>query len=276
VIVLKSPREIGLIREAGKVVSEALARVREVAVPGARTVELDRAAAEVFQRYGAVPLFKGVKNGRNKPPFPASVCVSINEQVVHGIPGERRLREGDIVSADTGCRLNGWCADAAVTVGIGQVTPDVQRLLSVTHETLAIAIREMCRERKWSQVAAIIEDYVHSHGYSLVEKFVGHGIGRDMHEEPQVPNFVSKALLKNDFWLEEGLVVAIEPMVNVGTKDVRVLKDQWTVETKDRRLSAHVEHTVAITANGPQILTLPEAQTLNAACPSAYNLPLRD
>ena len=258
-IILKSPREIALIRESGKVVAEALSAVRQLAVPGARTIELDRAASAVFQKYGAVPLFRGVQSGRNKPPFPASICASINEQVVHGIPSERRLREGDILSIDTGCRLNGWCADAAATLAIGQVAPDVRRLLNVTEETLAIAIREMGRQRKWSQIAAIVEDYVHSHGYTLVEKFVGHGIGREMHEEPQVPNFVSKTLLKNDFWIEPGLVVAIEPMVNVGTKDVRVLGDQWTVETKDRRLSAHVEHTVAITAAGPQILTLPAA-----------------
>jgi len=265
VIILKSNREIGLIREAGKVVAEALEMVRELAVPGARTIDLDRAVAAIFQRYGAVPLFKGVPGGRGKPPFPSSICASINEQVVHGIPGGRQLKEGDILSVDTGCRLNGWCGDAATTLAIGRVAPDVQRLLKVTEETLAIAIREMGRRRKWSEVAAIIEGFVHSHGYTLVEKFVGHGIGRDMHEEPQVPNFVSRALKKNDFWLEEGLVIAIEPMVNVGTKEVRVLGDHWTVETKDRRLSAHFEHTVAMTASGPQILTLPAVQALNAA-----------
>ena len=258
-IILKSQREIGLMREAGKVVAEALAKVRELAVPGARTIDVDRAVAEIFQKYGAVSLFKGVQNGRGKPPFPGNVCASINEQVVHGIPSDRRLKEGDILSVDTGCRLNGWCADAATTVAVGRVNPDVQRLLNVTQETLNIAIREMGRQRKWSHVATILEGFVHSHGYTLVEKFVGHGIGRDMHEEPQVPNFVSKQLLKNDFWIEEGLVLAIEPMVNVGTKDVRVLGDHWTVETKDRRLSAHFEHTVAITASGPQILTLSAA-----------------
>jgi len=270
VIVLKSPREIALMREAGRVVAEALARVRELAVPGARTIDLDDAADAVFARHRAVPLFKGVQSGRNKPPFPASICASVNEQVVHGIPSDRRLREGDILSVDTGCQVNGWCADAAVTLAIGQVSPEVRRLLSVTEESLAIAIREMGRQRKWSQVAAAMEAYVHSHGYSLVEKFVGHGIGRSMHEAPQVPNFVSKALLKNDFWLEEGLVIAIEPMVNAGTKHVRVLDDHWTVETKDRRLSAHVEHTVAITADGPRILTLPDSDVPAAGiCPPA-------
>jgi methionyl aminopeptidase len=256
VIVLKSNREIGLIREAGKVVAEALESVRQLAVPGARTIDLDRAAAATFERYAAVSLFKGVQNGRGKPPFPGNICASINEQVVHGIPSDRRLRAGDILSIDTGCRLNGWCADSATTLAIGEVLPDVQRLLNVTEQTLALAIEEMGRQRKWSQVATLMEGYVHSHGYTLVEQFVGHGIGQKMHEEPQVPNFVSKQLRKNDFWLEEGLVIAIEPMVNAGTKEVRVLGDHWTVETKDRQLSAHFEHTVAITATGPQILTV--------------------
>ncbi len=256
-IILKSPREIALMRGAGKVVAEALDRVRTRTVPGVRTAELDRAAQEVFERHGAEPLFKGVQAGRGKPPFPAVICASVNEQIVHGIPGERQLREGDILSIDTGCRLNGWCADAATTIAVGSVAPEVERLLRVTEDTLALAIAEMGRQKKWSQVATKMEELVHRHGYSLVEKFVGHGIGRSMHEPPQVPNFVSRALLKNDFWLEEGLVIAIEPMVNIGTKEVRVLRDQWTVETCDRRLSAHFEHTVAMTASGPEILTLP-------------------
>jgi methionyl aminopeptidase len=259
VIILKSPREIGLMREAGKVVAQALAKVRELAVPGARTMDLDRAVSRIFQHYAAVPLFRGVTGGPGKPPFPAVICASLNEQVVHGIPNERQLREGDILSVDTGCRLNGWCADAATTIAVGRVTPEAERLLKVTEECLAIAIRAMGEQRKWSQVAALMEQFVHSHGYSLVEKFVGHGIGREMHEPPQVPNFVSRALLKNDFWLEQGLVLAIEPMVNVGTKEVRVLRDQWTVETKDRRPSAHFEHTVALTGSGPEILTAPAA-----------------
>jgi methionyl aminopeptidase len=209
VIILKSPREIALIREAGKVVAEALDAVRALVVPGARTIDLDRAASVVFQKYGAVPLFKGVRNAPNKPPFPGVICASLNEQIVHGIPGDRRLKQGDILSVDTGCRLNGWCADAATTIPVGRVAPDVERLLRITEDTLMLAIAEMGRQKKWSAVAAITERFVHDHGYTLVEKFVGHGIGRDMHEEPQVPNFVSKALLKNDFWLEEGLVIAI-------------------------------------------------------------------
>lgn len=256
-IILKSPREIALMREAGKVVMKALEAVRAAAKPGARTIEMEFAARAVFAKYGAEPLFKGVKDGRGQPPFPATICVSVNEQVVHGIPSDRRLREGDIVSIDTGCRLKGWCADSATTLAIGKISADAERLMRITQESLDLSIVEMGRQRKWSQVAKITEEFVRSQGYTLVEKFVGHGIGREMHEKPQVPNFVSEDLLKHDFWLEPGLVIAIEPMVNVGTKEVRVLPDKWTVETKDRRLSAHFEHTVAMTPSGPEILTLP-------------------
>lgn len=254
-ITLKSPREIALIREAGKLVVAALDMVRSLAQPGVRSIELDRAVEELFRRNGAVSLFKGVQNGRGKPPFPASVCLSLNAQVVHGIPGDWRLKDGDVLSVDTGCRLNGWCADSATTIPIGDVSPNAKRLLAVGRTTLDLAIQEMGRKRRWSEVAEVMEGYVHSQGYSLVEKFVGHGIGRDMHEEPQVPNFVSRGLRRRDFWLEDGLVIAVEPMVNEGTKDVRVLKDHWTVETSDGRLSAHFEHTVAMRGGQPVVLT---------------------
>src|SRR4051795_8113348 len=256
VIKLKSPREIGLMRDAGRVVAKALDRVRTLAVPGASTADLDEAVAAVFHEHGAIPLFKGYPSSvKGKPPFPAVICASVNEQVVHGIPNRRPLREGDIVSIDTGCKLNGWCGDAAVTLPIGQVRPEIQRLLDVTSETLDLAIRAMGRCRYWSEVAALMERYVKSQGLYVVEKFVGHGIGQDMHEEPQVPNFVSKALRKHDILLEPGIVLAIEPMVALGTKDVRTLDDGWTVETKDRGASAHFEHTVAMTPEGPRILT---------------------
>jgi methionyl aminopeptidase len=259
-IILKSPREIGLMREAGRVVAEALGKVRQIAAPGVTTADVEEVVAAVFREHGATPLFLNYPNPtQGKPPFPSVVCVSVNEQVVHGIPSRRRpLQEGDILSVDTGCRLNGWCGDSAVTLPIGQVGPEVQRLLDVTVATLDLAIRAMDRCQFWSQVAGLMEKYVHSQGMSVVEKFVGHGIGRDMHEEPQVPNFVNKALRKNDFRLEPGLVLAVEPMVALGTKEVRVLNDTWTVETKDRRPSAHFEHTVAMTPEGPRILTLLE------------------
>jgi methionyl aminopeptidase len=259
VIKLKSPREIGLMREAGKVVARALDTVRRMVAPGVTTADVNEAVARVFREVDAVPLFLHYPNPtQGKPAFPAVVCASVNEQVVHGIPNRRPLREGDILSIDTGCRLGSWCADAAVTLPVGAVRPEIQRLLDVTQETLNLGIRAMGRCRTWSEVASLMERFVKSQGLHVVEKFVGHGIGQDMHEEPQVPNFISKALAKHDFRLEPGLVLAIEPMVSMGTKEVRVLGDTWTVETKDRRPSAHFEHTVAMTPDGPRILTLPE------------------
>ena len=256
VIKLKSPRELALMREAGRVVALALAEVKRLAVPGVSTAELDDAVARIFEQHGATPLFKGVPNAQEgQPPFPAVICASVNEQVVHGIPNRRPLQIGDIISIDTGCRLNGWCGDSAVTLPIGEVRPELRKLLEVTEETLNIAIRAIGRCEYWSQVATLMESFVKSQGMHVIEKFVGHGIGQAMHEEPQVPNFMSRALKQHDIRLEPGLVLAIEPMVALGTKDVRVLKDAWTVETKDRRASAHFEHTVAITADGPEILT---------------------
>jgi len=255
-IKLKSPRELALMREAGRVVAKALDQVRRMAVPGVTTADLDAAVVAIFVEHDALPLFRGYPSSvRGKPPFPAVICASVNEQVVHGIPSRRPLREGDVVSIDTGCKINGWCGDAAVTLPIGAVRPEVQKLLDVTSETLDLAIRAMARCQFWSEVAGLMERYVKSQGMFVVEKFVGHGIGQSMHEEPQVPNFVSKALRKNDIRLEPGLVLAIEPMVALGTKDVRTLDDGWTVETKDRGASAHFEHTVAMTPDGPRVLT---------------------
>ena len=255
-IKLKSPREIALMREAGKVVAEALAQVRKMTVPGVTTAELDEAVAAIFRERGAIPLFQGYPSSvKGKPPFPAVICASVNEQVVHGIPNRRPLREGDIVSIDTGCKLNGWCGDAALTLPIGPIRPELSKLLDVTSETLDLAIRAMARCQFWSEVAGLMERYVKSQGMYVIEKFVGHGIGQDMHEEPQVPNFVSKALRKHDIRLEPGVVLAIEPMVSLGTKEVRTLDDGWTVETKDRRAAAHYEHTVAMTPDGPRVLT---------------------
>ena len=244
------------MREAGRVVAKALDQVRRMAVPGVTTAEMDEAVAAIFREHDAIPLFLGYPSSvKGKPPFPAVICASVNEQVVHGIPNRRPLREGDIVSIDTGCKVNGWCGDSAVTLAIGAVRPEIQKLLDVTSETLNLAIRAMARCRSWSEVASLMERYVKSQGMYVVEKFVGHGIGQDMHEEPQVPNFVSKSLRKHDIKLEPGVVLAIEPMVALGTKDVRTLDDGWTVETKDRRLSAHFEHTVAMTPEGPRVLT---------------------
>ena len=258
-IKLKSPREIALMREAGRVVAKALDRVRRMAVPGVSTSDMDEAVASIFREHNAIPLFRGYPNStKGKPAFPANICASVNEAVVHGIPNRRPLQAGDVVSVDTGCKVNGWCGDAAVTLAIGEVRPEVQKLLDVTSTTLDLSIRAMARCRTWSEVAALMEKYVKSQGMYVIEKFVGHGIGQDMHEEPQVPNFVSKALRKNDIRLEPGIVLAIEPMVALGTKNVDTLGDHWTVVTKDRRASAHFEHTVAMTPEGPRVLTFLE------------------
>jgi len=249
----KSPREIALMRKAGLLVWEAFQLIAGLIRPGISTAEIDAAADRFFAQHGATPLFKGVPG---KVPFPATTCISINEEVVHGIPGPRRLVEGDIVSIDTGCKLNGWCGDAAATFPVGRVRPEVQRLLDVTRGVLDLAIELIGKRSSWCEVAAEMEAFVRDNGFSVVESFVGHGIGREMHEDPQVPNFVSKQLRRGgDFPLVSGLVIAIEPMVNIGTKRVRTLADHWTQVTADRKPSAHFEHTIAVLDSGPYVLT---------------------
>lgn len=249
------------MRRAGLVVWEALQLAAKMIRPGITTGEIDAAIERFFQQRKAVPLFKGVPG---KVPFPAVCCTSVNEEVVHGIPGPRPLQEGDILSVDTGCKLDGWCGDAAATFPTGRIHPDVQRLIDVTKATLDLAISLMPKKKFWSEIAAEMAKFVRSHGFSVVEAFVGHGIGREMHEEPQVPNFVSPAWLRRgDFAIRPGLVIAIEPMVNMGTKKVRLKSDHWTQETADGKPSAHFEHTVAMTEWGPYILTGPPGQSLD-------------
>lgn len=252
-VTLRSPRELLSMRKSGLVVWEAHRLAAEMVRPGVTTGAIDRAIEDFFKCKGAVPLFKGVPG---KVPFPAVACISVNEEVVHGIPGNRQLLPGDVVSIDTGCKLDGWCGDSAVTVPVGEVAPRVQRLLDVTRETLELAFRLMAVKRRWSEVAREMEAYVRDNGFSVVENFVGHGIGRTMHEEPQVPNFVSPQLRRSgDFELRPGLVIAVEPMVNMGTKKVKGLKDHWTQVTSDGKPSAHFEHTIAMTRSGPVALT---------------------
>ena len=250
---LRSAREVRLLREAGKVVAEALDVVRSTARPGVTTGELDAAVEDLFHRRGVEPLFKGVPGD---PPFPACICASINEEVVHGIPGNRRLTEGDIVSVDTGCRLDGYCGDAAITLPVGTVAGRILRLLQAAERALEIAIQELPRQKRWFDVAGRMAAHVRGEGFSVVEKFVGHGIGTEMHEAPQVPNFVPRgAPSRANFRIEPGLVLAIEPMVNAGTKDVVQLGDGWTQVTRDRQPSAHFEHTVAVVNGGVEVLT---------------------
>ncbi len=249
----KSAREIGLMRNSGLLVYQAHRLASDMVHPGVTTKEIDLALERFFAQHGAIPLFKGVPG---KVPFPAVACISVNEEVVHGIPSARKLKEGDIVSIDTGCKLNGWCGDSAVTVAVGKISPQVQRLLDVTKGVLLHAIELMSKKNRWSEIAREMELYVRAAGFSVVENYVGHGIGREIHEEPQVPNFVSKQLKRSgDFVLKPGLVIAVEPMVNMGTKEVKGLSDHWTQVTADGLPSAHFEHTVAITPDGPMILT---------------------
>ena len=244
------------MREAGKVVAKALRICRDLAKPGTRTADINRAVEELYVAHGAVSLFKGYAPGGNGPPFPAVTCISLNEQVVHGIPGPRALRDGDLLKIDTACKLNGWCADAAITVPIGVVRAERLRLVKVADEVLRIAIDEMGRRRWWSEVASRMQRHAQEAGFSVVEQYVGHGIGRDMHENPQVPNFVNRDLRqRGDFRLEPGLVLAVEPMVNMSRSEVDLLGDHWTVVTRDGLPSAHVEHTLALTAHGVVVLT---------------------
>ncbi len=254
-IQLRSHREIQKLRYAGLVVWEAHHCVSQRVVECVTTQQLDAVVESVFERFRAVPLFKGVPG---KFPFPAVTCISVNEQVVHGIPGPRVLTSGDIVSVDTGCRLDGWCGDSAVTYAVGGVSPGVQELLDVTSGVLQRAITWLGTMSRWSQVAREMATYVRDHGFSVVEDFVGHGIGRQMHEDPEVPNYDSPRFRRRgDFPLRPGLVLAIEPMVNMGTKQVKCLDDAWTQVTLDGAWSAHFEHTVALTEQGPWILTGP-------------------
>jgi methionyl aminopeptidase len=250
---LKSVREIGLMREAGKLVAEALRICRQMAQPGTKTLEIDQAVEAYFQSKGAIPLFKGYPG--QKVPFPASTCISINEQVVHGIPGQRVVKEGDLVKIDTACKLYGWCADAAATIIVGEVRPEWRRLVQVAEEILELARVEIGRRKKWSEVALLMQRHAESAGFSVVKQYVGHGIGRIMHENPQVPNYISREVRRQDFRLEEGLVLAVEPMVNMGREETDTLRDHWTVVTRDGLPSAHVEHTFAITREGVVTVT---------------------
>jgi methionyl aminopeptidase len=255
-ITLRSPREIELMRKAGRVVVEVLSQLEKAALPDVNTAQLDSLAKQIAARAGAENLFYGVKTPVSRRPFPGAICASINEQVVHGIPSASAvLREGDILSIDYGARLSGFCADAAVTVGIGKISELNRRLLEVTKGALDIAIAEARPNVMWSSIAGKMQRFVESAGFSVVRDLVGHGIGQQMHEEPQVPNYVSNGLLENDFTLAEGLVLAVEPMINVGTSAIRTLKDGWTIVTKDGKCSAHFEHTIVITKGGCEVLT---------------------
>jgi methionyl aminopeptidase len=236
------------MRESGAVTARALDMLASMVRPGVTTQELDAAAERFIRKAGAVPLFKGYRG------FPKSITVSVNEEVVHGIPGKRKLREGDIVSIDLGVKYKGYCSDAALTVPVGSIDEENVRLLEVTREALNKGIAQAVAGRRLGDISSAIQQHVESFGYNVVRDLVGHGIGEEMHEEPQIPNYGDPGVGP---LLEPGIVLAIEPMVNMGTYEVACLDDNWTIITRDHRNSAHYEHTVAVTGNGPMILTLP-------------------
>ena len=248
--IVKSDAEIDIMRQAGRIVGEGLVLLQKSVRPGISTGELDALFEKHVRASGAIPTFKGYRG------FPASLCVSINEEVVHGIPSySRKLKEGDIVSLDAGATYKGYVGDSAVTVGVGKISDKAQKLIDVTRGSLEAAIALVGPGAKLSVIAAAIQEYAESRGYAIVKKYVGHGIGQDLHEAPQVPNFVQQPVRDFEYTLRPGICIAIEPMVNEGTDDVRTLSDDWTVVTKDRRLSAHFEHTIAVTKDGREVLT---------------------
>ncbi len=245
-ITLKSKREIEKMRVASRIVGEILQELKPLCRPGVTTRELDSLAEELTLKNNARPAFKGYRG------FPRTLCTSINQEVVHGIPGSRRLEEGDIIGLDFGVVYDGYYGDAAVTVPIGKIGAEVQNLLQVTEECLYLGIEAMIPDNYLSDISRAIQTHAESHGSSLVKEFGGHGIGKRLHEEPMVLNYVVNG---RGIKLREGLVLAIEPMVNLGGDAVRILNDGWTVETLDGKPSAHFEHTIAITESGPEILT---------------------
>lgn len=254
-LVLKSKEQIEKMRAAGRVVHQVLEHCRSICKPGITTRDLDEQAYEVFTAAGARGLFKNYPTYRPGEGFPSNLCISVNEVVVHGIASDRVIREGDIVGVDCGVQLDGWCGDSATTIMVGAVKPEVRRLCEVTRHCLELAIDNIKPGRLWSQIARLMQNYAERQGMSVVRNYVGHGIGQKMHEEPQVPNYVSRETMRNDIVLKEGVVLAIEPMCNLGTAETLTLADGWTVVTADRKPSAHYEHTVAVTAHGADVLT---------------------
>ena len=245
--VIKSPQEVAIMRQAGKVVATVLQRLREEIKPGIKTSHLDSVAADVLQKYGAKASFKGYRG------FPACLCVSVNDEIVHGIPGDRRLNEGDIVSMDFGAIVDGFHGDGAITVGVGGISPKAQELLAVTEAALMVGIDKARNGTCLGDLSAAIQNYVETRGFSVVREYSGHGVGRDLHEDPLVPNFGSPG---EGPVLRKGMTLAVEPMVTVGDWRTRLAKNKWTVLTADDSLAAHFEHTIAISEDEAEILTL--------------------
>jgi methionyl aminopeptidase len=245
-IIYKSEEEIEQIRRSNHVVAQVLSELREHVQPGVETRELDRFAEKRARELGAVPAFKGYRG------YPASLCTSINEEIVHGIPSKRRLRAGDILSLDFGAVIDGFYGDAAATFAVGEITPNARKLIDVAEQSFYKGLEKAVPGNRISDISAAIQEHVEKFGFSVIRSFVGHGIGFSLHEEPQVPNFGEPG---HGPKIKPGMVLAIEPMISIGDWDVEILTDNWTAVTKDRSLSAHYEHTIAVTGKGPEILS---------------------
>ncbi|MBN1217679.1 MAG: type I methionyl aminopeptidase [Anaerolineae bacterium] len=254
-IVLKSKEEIELMRQAGKIVAQVLDEVRRHTRPGVNTARLNQIAEDALKRHHATPVFKGYPNQRQGlPPFPAIITTSINNELVHGIPSKDRvLQEGDIISIDCGAYYKGWIGDSAITIPVGKISEETRRLLEVTEQSLYQGIAQGKLGNHTGDISAAVQDYVESRGFSVVREYTGHGVGRRMHEDPQVPNYGEAG---KGIRLKKGMAIALEPMVNVGQWQTELLDDGWTVVTADGKLCAHFEHTFAVTDGEPDILTL--------------------
>jgi methionyl aminopeptidase len=251
-IYLKTREEIELMRESALMVSRTLALVAREIRPGAIPLKLDRLAEEYIRDHGGVPAFKGYKGAKGVPDFPATLCISINDMVVHGIPGTRPLEEGDLVSVDCGVKKNGFYGDHAYTFAVGEVNPEIKKLIDITRECLYLGIAQMVAGNRVGDISYAVQQHAEKNGMGVVRELVGHGLGRSMHEEPEVPNYGRRG---DGPKMKEGLVLAIEPMINLGTKNVRQLRDGWTIVTSDGKPSAHFEHNVAIVDGKPEILS---------------------
>ena len=252
-IYLKSDKEIELMRIAGRILAETLQHVSEHVKPGVTTLELDQLAYDFIKAKGAIPTFKGYHPHPSLPPFPGTLCTSVNEEIVHGIPSNRTLKEGDIITLDGGVIYRGWQGDSAVTVAVGKVKPELEKLMTTTQESLAAGIAQAKAGNRLGDISHAIEEVIRAGGYGSPREYGGHGIGRRLWEEPSVPNHGRAGA---GVPLRPGMVIAIEPMLNMGGDETETLDDMWTVITRDHKPSAHFEHTVAITNNGPDILTL--------------------
>lgn len=245
-IIIKNPDEIEKMRQAGRLTGQTLALLEKMIKPGVTTAQLDKAAADFICSHGATASFKGYRG------FPKSICVSVNEEVIHGIPSIKTLKEGDIVSVDVGAYLNGFHGDAARTFAVGKISSEAQKLIDVTKQSFFEGIKFAYEGCHLHQISAAIQDHVEQNGFSVVREYIGHGVGRELHESPEIPNY---RLPNRGPRLSRGMTLAIEPMVNAGTHEIYVLKDQWTVVTRDKKMSAHYENTVLITAGEPELLT---------------------